>query len=267
MTDSLKRKRGDSYSSEEEEIVIKRRKLESGLEETIKYYENIIPGSEEWKIGRQAFDLGGSDIAAAINISKRKTPQKLWREKKGIDEPENLDNNPFVQWGIENEENARWEFTTSFMLTDYPGWTICQPGITVYKEDPRYAVSLDNLMFDAEDPDNPDKRMVIEYKCPTQHYAFIPLEYMVQIQVQMEFANANSGYFYVWRPDISVYTEVPRNKKCFDEFIYPRMKEFSRMLKREEYTPARSPNGEKDRLRAKFMSYFPTFYGDRTTEA
>jgi putative phage-type endonuclease len=260
---SLKRKRSDESDSDiDDEIIIKRRRLEEGIEDTIKYYANIIPGSNEWKLARDQFDLNGSDVAAAVGVGF-KSPQKLWREKKGIEEPENLDNNPIVQWGVEKEPEARWEFEAGFLLNDLPGYVMTQPGITVYREDPRYAASLDNLVFDPEDPDNPDKRIVVEYKCPVNHYPFVPIHYMVQVQVQMEYANANSAYFYVWRPDRSVFTIVKRNKKFFDKFLYPKMRKFSLKLNDEQYTPARAPNGEKERLRNEIMSYFPEVYGDR----
>lgn len=54
--------------------------------------------SPEQQAARRA-GLGGSDVAAAIGISRWKTPVELWQEKTGQVEPEDISDREFVQWG------------------------------------------------------------------------------------------------------------------------------------------------------------------------
>jgi hypothetical protein len=205
--------------------------------------------------------LNGSDFAAATGVSRYKAPHKLWRVKRGIDPEENLDDVPAVQFGVQNEPEARWEFEAYLLGTEYPTYSLTQPGLTVYKLDPRFAVSLDNLAIDAEG----DPRFVVEYKCREQHRGpypeVVPLEYLVQIQVQMEFADVNMGYLYVYRPEGSEFIRINRNKDFFDDFIYPKVKQF---VQPNYEPPKRMPNGSRDKLRAEVMSYFPEIYGQNS---
>lgn len=236
----------------------KKQKTESyALEEYIKYHQELVPNSPEWKIARKNFDVTASEAASAIGVSDYKTPYKLWKQKKRIEPEDDLDNNPNVKWGIQNEPEARFEFELGILSEEYPDYYLTQPGITVYRKDPRFAASLDNLAIKKDDSD----RFIIEYKCPQKLYGKeIPLEYMIQIQCQMEFANCDKCYLHVWRPDASEYTVVHRNKEFFSNFVYPRLALFSTYLKGMDYPQKRRSKGEKEALRVEAKSYFPDIY-------
>ena len=75
--------------------------------------------------------IGGSDIAAVMNMSRWKTPLKLWLEKTGEVEPEDLSQNEKVQLGTELEEFVAQKFsretgkqvrkqTKMYVHKDYP---------------------------------------------------------------------------------------------------------------------------------------------------
>ena len=54
--------------------------------------------------------IGGSDIAAILGMSRWKTPLKLWLEKTGEVEPDDLSENEAVQLGIELEDFVAQKF-------------------------------------------------------------------------------------------------------------------------------------------------------------
>jgi putative phage-type endonuclease len=62
------------------------------------------------KMNRKGY-IGGSDIAAAMGVSRWKTPLQLWSEKTGKVEPEDLSDNEAVEMGIELEETVARLFT------------------------------------------------------------------------------------------------------------------------------------------------------------
>ena len=61
---------------------------------------------EAWLKARQKF-IGGSDIASIMGLSAWKNNVQLYREKKGIVMPDDLSDNPLVQYGIKAEEHIR----------------------------------------------------------------------------------------------------------------------------------------------------------------
>ena len=97
---------------------------------------------EAWLKNRKKY-LGGSDVSCILGLNPYKTNVQLYREKKGIVEPDDLSNNPLVQYGTNAEEHIRALFSldhpelkveyipnNSWRNTDYPfaaasldGWT------------------------------------------------------------------------------------------------------------------------------------------------
>ena len=61
---------------------------------------------EQWLKARTKF-IGGSDIASIMGLSAWKTNVQLYREKKGLVMPEDLSDNPLVQYGTKAEEHIR----------------------------------------------------------------------------------------------------------------------------------------------------------------
>ena len=61
---------------------------------------------ESWLKNRKKY-LGGSDIACILGYNPWKTNVQLYREKKGIVEPDDLSDNPLVIYGTKAEEHIR----------------------------------------------------------------------------------------------------------------------------------------------------------------
>ncbi len=62
--------------------------------------------------------IGGSDAAAALGESPWKTPYKLWREKTGLDEEEDLSTKEAAEWGslLEDSVAAKWSRTSGMRV-------------------------------------------------------------------------------------------------------------------------------------------------------
>ena len=102
---------------------------------------------EQWLKARKRF-IGGSDVSCILGLNPYKTNVQLFREKKGLVEPDDLSDNPLVQYGTQAEEHIRALFSldrsdlkveyikdNSWRNTDYPfaacsldGWTTDENG-------------------------------------------------------------------------------------------------------------------------------------------
>ena len=91
-----------------------------------------LKDAETWKKERGK-RIGGSDIACIIGMNPWKNNVQLWREKMGIEKPEDISGNPYVQYGTEaepiirslfalNHKDLRVEYTPDNMWLndDYP---------------------------------------------------------------------------------------------------------------------------------------------------
>lgn len=67
---------------------------------------NCYKSREEWLEGRKSF-IGGSDVACIMGYNPWKNNVKLWREKKGIELPDDLSDNEAVKYGQVAEEHIR----------------------------------------------------------------------------------------------------------------------------------------------------------------
>ena len=87
---------------------------------------------EAWLKNRKKF-IGGSDVSCILGLNPYKTNVQLYREKKGLVEPDDLSDNPLVQYGTQAEEHIRALFSldhqdlkveyipnNSWRNTDYP---------------------------------------------------------------------------------------------------------------------------------------------------
>lgn len=69
---------------------------------------------KEWLKARQKY-IGGSDVSCILGLNPYKTNLQLYREKKGIVKPDDLSDNPLVEYGSKAEEHIRALFEL-----DYP---------------------------------------------------------------------------------------------------------------------------------------------------
>lgn len=61
---------------------------------------------ESWLKNRKKY-IGGSDVACILGYNPWKTNVQLYREKKGLVEPDDLSDNPLVLYGTQAEEHIR----------------------------------------------------------------------------------------------------------------------------------------------------------------
>ena len=73
---------------------------------------------EAWLKHRTKY-IGGSDVSCILGLSSWKTNLQLYREKKGIVKPDDLSDNPLVEYGSKAEEHIRALFTL-----DHPELTV-----------------------------------------------------------------------------------------------------------------------------------------------
>ena len=76
----------------------------------------VISSAEEWLKARQAQGIGGSEAASIVNANRYKSNVQLWEEKTGAKLPEDISDNPAVQYGKEAEKHLRALFTLDFPL-------------------------------------------------------------------------------------------------------------------------------------------------------
>lgn len=73
---------------------------------------------ESWLKNRKKY-IGGSDVACIMGYNPWKTNVQLYREKKGIVEPDDLSDNPLVIYGTKAEEHIR-----ALFALDHPNLTV-----------------------------------------------------------------------------------------------------------------------------------------------
>lgn len=61
---------------------------------------------EKWLEARKKY-IGGSDVSCILGLNSWKTNLQLYREKKGIVKPDDLSDNPLVEYGSKAEEHIR----------------------------------------------------------------------------------------------------------------------------------------------------------------
>ena len=63
--------------------------------------------------------IGGSDAGAIMGLCKWRDNHTLWREKVGLEKPEDISDRPFVQYGIDAEPHIREMFRLH-----HPEWIV-----------------------------------------------------------------------------------------------------------------------------------------------
>ena len=108
----------------------------------------IIPCSsrEEWLAEREKIrGIGGSDAAAAIGMSHRKTMVQLWQEKTGRVKPKDLSGVEYVQMGVRTEGPMRDLFAAL-----HPEYAVIHRPYDIYHqtETPGIFATLDGELTD-----------------------------------------------------------------------------------------------------------------------
>ena len=171
--------------------------------------------TKEWHDQRR-LGVGGSDCAAALGMSKWKTPYQLYLEKIGEAEPQ--DETWDMARGAAMEPLLRQHFADTFSVAiTVPGEAVVHPKYAFMRYNP------DGLCRDAS-----GIFMLAEFK--TARYATgwgqpgtdeVPHEYLLQVQHGM----ACLPQYEVARPSVSigfgepVYYEVPANKELQEMII------------------------------------------------
>jgi len=159
----------------------------------------VIQGSEQWHKARRGM-LTGSMFAAALGLSPYCSRQKAWRLITGREPPVTI--NPAMQWGIDNEENARnaYEIAT--------GNLVSQAGFSIHPIFDYIGCSPDGFVGEAG---------VVEFKCPQRLYETIPDYYLPQVLGEIHITGRQWCDFTAWTPEGHWTKRVERDDNAWKE--------------------------------------------------
>ena len=155
--------------------------------------------------------IGGSDIAAVMGLSRYSTPLKLWAEKIGQIEPDDLSDKEYVQLGSELEDFIAKKFAKS------TGMKVRQaPQRYVHKKYPFMACQVDRLIEGTD--------MLLECKNASAwrekewRDEEIPLEYILQVSWQLMITGRSKGYIAVLIGGNKFrFKEIQADQELFDK--------------------------------------------------
>lgn len=103
-----------------------------------------LKSREEWLEKRTSY-IGGSDASCVVGMNPYKTNVDLWEQKTGRSKPENIDDNPFVEYGRNAEDYLRELFAL-----DFPQYEVkyCENNIWLNDKYPFGHASLDGWLTD-----------------------------------------------------------------------------------------------------------------------
>ena len=164
---------------------------------------------EQWLKARKRF-IGGSDVSCILGLNPYKTNVQLYREKKGIVEPDDLSDNPLVAYGTNAEEHIRALFSldrsdlkveyikdNSWRNTDYPfaaasldGWLTeketGRKGILEIKTATITSAQQANKWKDEHIPDN--------YYCQVLYYLGVTEFDYVDLRARLKYEFSDNKY-------------------------------------------------------------------------
>lgn len=113
---------------------------------------------EEWLQARTQ-GIGGSDAGCIVGANPWKSARQLWKEKTGVDKPDDISDKPAVKFGKEAEQHLR----ALFLLT-YPQYTCEYHEFRMYANDrlPFIFATLDGELTDQD-----GRRGILEIKTTT----------------------------------------------------------------------------------------------------
>jgi putative phage-type endonuclease len=106
----------------------------------------LMPSREEWLKERQK-GIGGSDAAVILGLNPYKNNIRLWEEKTGKVQAEDISDKPYVKYGTQAEDLLRELFKL-----DFPQYEVSHDENTIIKH-PKYPflfASLDGQLVDKE---------------------------------------------------------------------------------------------------------------------
>ncbi len=106
----------------------------------------ILESRDAWKENRRK-GIGGSEAAAIVGMNPYMTNQELWQIKRGLLEPEDISDKPYVKYGTEAETHLRELFKL-----DYPHLQVDYVDNNSWTNDkyPWALASLDGWLTDHE---------------------------------------------------------------------------------------------------------------------
>lgn len=192
--------------------------------------------TEAWLRWREE-GVAASEAAVIMNQDPHKTYWRLWAEKVGLAIPEDLSKNPFVQWGIANEDLARQDFEAR-----HPG-EFAIPMCVESVKYPWMKASLDGLI---------SGNRPVELKCPAdstfdevcRNGTSSPTYklYWHQVQHQLAVTGANEGFLVFWK--LGQEPQIFRIERD-DAFIFDLIKECEKFA--ESVLKRKSPPKDPER--------------------
>lgn len=101
----------------------------------------VLPRTHEEWLQERKKGIGASDAGTIIGVNKWKTNVELWREKVGLQEPEDISHKSYVQYGHDAEPHLRALFALD------------HPELRVTYESPYKMIFSDELPFIFATPD------------------------------------------------------------------------------------------------------------------
>lgn len=182
---------------------------------------DVRQGTAPWHAWRRQ-GVSASDVAAAMGLDEHKTPWRLWAEKTGKVQEEDLSRSPLIRRGKEKEKLARAEFERRHPET--------APLLPICVEDGECSVlraSLDGITADGKP---------VELKCPhPTTFSDIALNgtrapafgrYQPQVQAQLACTGASTGIlaFYCDERDENLTPELMEFEIQRDDAFIEKMK-------------------------------------------
>jgi len=191
--------------------------------------------------------IGGSDIAAVMGLSRWKTPLRLWAEKTGEVQPEDISDREYVQLGTELEDFVAKKFeqkTGMKVRRDRRDFYYRIPAGMALPADERFMAHIDRRITGSD--------AILECKTCSGWKAHewegeeIPTEYILQVMWYMGITGMHTGYIAVLIGGQKfVWKEVK-----WDEDLWKAMldaaKQFMDMVEKKE--PPAVVYGDKDTL-------------------
>ena len=104
---------------------------------------HVLKDRSEWLKARTR--IGGSDASAIVGMNPYKTNVRLWEEKTGLVNPEDISDKPFVKYGTQAEMHLRGLFRL-----DFPEFKVSYRNNNIFTNDsfPWAHASLDGWITD-----------------------------------------------------------------------------------------------------------------------
>lgn len=181
--------------------------------------------------------IGGSDIAAIMSLSRWKTPLKLWLEKTGQAEPDDLSKVEAVQLGTELEEFVAQKFSQA------TGKQVRkQPKMYVHKDYPYMAAHVDRLITGTDEL--LECKTCSAFKKDEWDADKIPQEYILQVMWYLGITGRTKGHIACLIGGQSfVYKEIDFDQQLFDVMV-EKAKEFWNKVQNNEPPEIQANDGE-----------------------